>query len=194
MTIVATDDPYSLATFLGAVEPFADTLRRQGALSALEGLTRPLSHAAGQEAESVVHGFLGLDMIDLLAGGWLTYTKLTEAARRTCEVPGSEEVVALLDHRVRSVHHPTVKVFVDDQPVGTLRVDIEVVFDLEGLIAVVRAGKLAAVRAGRCTAGATVAVERITVADRRASFDLPGGVRLRGGVVLHPCTGPPAGA
>ncbi|MFF0413022.1 hypothetical protein ACFYUY_21590 [Kitasatospora sp. NPDC004745] len=191
MTTVSTDDPYALGTFLGAVEPFADSLHREGALQALTGLGRPLARAAEQEVASVVQGFLGLDMIDLLAGGWRTHAALTAAARSTCAAAGSEEVVALLDHRIRSVHHPSVKVLVDGVSVGTLAVDIEVEFDLSGIIAVVRGGRLVAVRAGSCTAKAGVAVERIPVAGRQGHFDLPGGVRFRRGVVLRRCADPP---
>ncbi|MFB7905751.1 hypothetical protein ACFC1T_04940 [Kitasatospora sp. NPDC056076] len=191
MTMVATDDPYSLATFLGPLEPLADALRRHDAVTALGGLDRALSRAAEQEVASVVHGFLGLDMIDLVAGGWRTQARLMEAARSTCAAPGSEEVVALVDHRVRSVHHPSVKVLVDGVSVGTLVVDIEVVFEIDGLVAVVRGGTLVAVRAGYCTATATVAVEQITVASRRGQFDLPGGVQWRRGMVLRHCTPPP---
>ncbi|MBV6696678.1 hypothetical protein [Kitasatospora aureofaciens] len=191
MTIVATDDPYALGTFMGAVEPLADSLHRQGVVKALSGLAKPLSQAAEHEVASVVHGFLGLDMIDLLAGGWRTHAALVEAAKSTCAAPGSEEVVALLDHRIRSVHHPTVKVLVDGVSVGTLALDIEVVFDLQGIVAVVRGGRLVAVRAGLCTAKATLAVEQITVASRQGRFDLPGGVRFRRGVVLRHCENPP---
>ncbi|MFF2143735.1 hypothetical protein [Kitasatospora sp. NPDC058190] len=193
MTMVATDDPYSLGTFLGTVEPLADALRRQDAVTALGGLNRALSQAAEQEVTRVVHGFLGLDMIDLVAGGWRTHAGLAAAARNTCAAPGSEEVVALLDHRVRSVHHPTVKVSVDGVPVGTLAVDIEVVFELNGIVAVVREGRLVAVRAGFCTAKAELAVERITVVSRQRQFDLPGGVRWRRGVVLRHCVPTPPG-
>ncbi|MFD9684651.1 hypothetical protein ACFXPX_23890 [Kitasatospora sp. NPDC059146] len=191
MTMVATDDPYSLATFLGAVEPFADVLRSNGLDTALDGLDTALARAARQEVASVVHGFLGLDMIDLLAGGWRTQSQLAAAARETCAAPGSEEVVALLEHRVRSVHQPSVNVLVDGVSMGTLEVDIEVVFELDGIVAVVRGGRLVAVRAGRCTASATVALERIPLLSRRREFDLPGGVGWRRGMVLRHCTPTP---
>ncbi|MFJ8477988.1 hypothetical protein [Kitasatospora sp. NPDC094011] len=191
MTMVPPDDPYSLATFLGAVDPLTDALRQQEAVTALSGLSRALHRAAEQEVAGVVHGFLGLDMIDLVAAGWRDYAGLAAAARNTCAAPDSEELVALVDHRVTSVHHPTVKVLVDGEPVGTLVVTIEVVFELEGIVVVVRRGRIVAVRAGYCTARATLAVEQIPVASRQRRFDLPGGVRWRRGVQLRPCPRPP---
>ncbi|MBD0689735.1 hypothetical protein [Streptomyces sp. CBMA123] len=86
------------------------------------------------------------------------------------------------------------KVLVDGEPVGTLVVTIEVVFDLQGIVVVVRRGRIVAVRAGHCTATATLAVEQITVASRQGQFDLPGGVRWRRGMQLRPCPLPPPGS
>ncbi|WP_370149272.1 hypothetical protein [Streptacidiphilus sp. EB129] len=55
---------------------------------------------------------------------------------------------------------------------------------LDGIVAVVREATLVAVRAGYCTATASLAVEQIIVASRQGRFDLPGAVRFHGGVPL----------
>ncbi|MGW2251082.1 hypothetical protein ACWCXH_12870 [Kitasatospora sp. NPDC001660] len=185
------DDPYTVGTFLNAADSIADAIHQQGMLGALSGLAEPLVPAVEEEVTRVVGGFLRLDMIDLLAGAWRTYAALTVAAERTLDAPRSEELVSLTRHRIRSVHHPTVNVLIDGVSVGTITVDVEVVFELDGVVAVVRGGRLVAVRAGYCTATAALAVEQIAVASRQGRFDLPGAVRFHRGVALLPPGQPP---
>ncbi|MEW1913756.1 hypothetical protein AB0442_35915 [Kitasatospora sp. NPDC085895] len=157
-----------------------------GLISDVRGLTAPIGRAVEREVASVVDGFLALDLFDLAAGGWRRHTALCEAARRTRDEPGSEEVVVLANHRITSVHRPKIDVLVDGSRIGTLDVDLKVVFDLEGLIGIVRQARLTAVRAGSCLITGSLAVQRITLTQRTARIDVGPTVELRHGVRLLP--------
>jgi hypothetical protein len=61
---------------------------------------------------------------------------------------------------------------------------ITVEFDLRGLLALVRRGRLVALRSGECTVIGTLAIEEKTVTSRSRRLDLPGMVRLRAGIPL----------
>ncbi|MEU2630273.1 hypothetical protein [Kitasatospora sp. NPDC007106] len=172
------------------VDTLAAALHDRGALddliSGAHGLTAPVGRAVEREVASVVSGFLALDLFDLVAGGWRRHTALRQAARRTRDEPGSEEVVALAKHRITSVHRPKVDVLVDGSRIGTLDVDLKVVFDLEGLVGVVRQARLIAVRAGSCMVTGSLAVQRIALAQQSGRISLGPTVELRHGVRLLP--------
>ncbi|MGW6568715.1 hypothetical protein [Streptomyces sp. NPDC054975] len=154
-------------------------------LAPVRGRTPAADRAVEHEMARVVDDFLGLDVLDLAAAGWRGHSALQSAARRTRDMPGSEEVVALATHRVTSTHRPYVDVYVDGAKIGTLDVQLNVVFWISGLVCVVRGGWLTAVRSGECAVDTSLAAQGAVIAERRGGrLDLPGGFALRGPVPL----------
>ncbi|WP_329316002.1 hypothetical protein OG723_38395 [Streptomyces sp. NBC_01278] len=166
-----------------APEALAESLQAHGAVTGLlpgvHGLTTAADRAVGRELATVVNGFLDLDLVSLLASGWSKYEALKEAARRTRRAPGSEEVVALATHTIRSEHHPSVDLLVDGAQAATVAVNLTVLFRISGLVGVVRDGLLVAARSGQCTVEAKLAVRDIVVVSREGRLDLPAALRLR---------------
>jgi hypothetical protein len=157
-------------------------------------LTDSAGHVVEQEVASVVDGFLSLDLLDLAVAGWRKHRSLAEAARRTREAPGTEEVVALATHKVTSTHRPSVDLTVDGARVGTVELCLTVAFDIRGMVAVVRDATLMSLQCGTCTTTGTLAMQEAVVASRRCTVDLPGRLRLRSGVpLLPPPDAPPPG-
>ncbi|OEJ21662.1 hypothetical protein AS594_39815 [Streptomyces agglomeratus] len=148
------------------------------------GMAGSAGRAVEREVATVVDGFLAMDLIDLLGAGWRKHSALTAAARRTRDTPDSEELVALVSHHITSTHRPCVDLIIDGVNVGTINLAITVDFDLNGVIAIVRDARLAALRSGECTATGTLAIEENTVASRNRRLDLPGMIRLRSGIPL----------
>lgn len=183
MSPAESNDHLSVPAFLfgangdsDAVGAFSRSLsERDVARSAGEGL-RNLSGSAvaavNREIATVASGVLDLDLGDLLVSGWRKYSSLVQAAERTVAAPGSEEVVVLASHRVTSSHRPYVDLFVDEVKVITLRFELKVVFDLNGLVAVVRLGELTALRSGECVVTATLALEDVPLTQRQRRVDL----------------------
>ncbi|GAA2792636.1 hypothetical protein GCM10010441_17360 [Kitasatospora paracochleata] len=177
------------------VDAIEQSLHQYGTVGALLGGVRRLTGSAGRAVEhevaTVTDGLLGLDLLDAVAGGWSRHAALRAAARRTRDAPGSEEVVALATHRITSRHRPQVEVLVDGAPVGTLEVDVDLAFELVGLVAVVRRARLTALRTGQCTLGGRLGVQGHLVTERKRQYDLPGAVRMRDGLRLLPSEPPP---
>jgi hypothetical protein len=132
----------------------------------------------------VASGVLDLDVVDLVVGGWRKHAALVEAARRTLAVPGTEQVVDLASHRITSVHRPYLTVLVDDVQVAKVDFELTVVFDVKALVAVVRAGRLVALRGGQCEVAATFAAEGILLAQQRRQLDLNARLPLGAGIQL----------
>lgn len=184
-TTTPRTEPLTVRSFLlGREDPdsaedlLAGRLRAGGAARTLLDGTRPLTpsadQAVGHELASVVDSFLALDIFDVAAGGWRKHAALTAAARRTRETPGSEEVLSLAHHEITSTHRPYVDVFVDGVKAGTLDVELDLLFRVAGLVAVVRDAQLVAVRGGECALDGCLTVQRIVLAERQGRLDLPG--------------------
>jgi hypothetical protein len=93
-------------------------------------------------------------------------------------------VVELASQRIRSRHRPFVDVLVNDVHMATVSLELDLEFLIKTLVASVRGGKVVNLRSGSCEATATLAVEGIQVASRRASFELP--LVIRWPLLLEP--------
>jgi hypothetical protein len=176
-----------------SVEPadaLAESLREHGTVETLvtgfTGLTAAAGRAVEGEVATVADDLLAPNLLDLAVAGWNRYEALKDAARRTRDAPTAEEVVALVTHRIESNHRPSVELFIDGKSVGAIELELDVAFEMAGVVAVVRQARLMAIRSGNCTITGTLAIAQARVAEQRRQFDLPGAVRLRHGVALLP--------
>jgi hypothetical protein len=151
---------------------------------ALQGLSQATRNAAIREISSVGAGLLELDLSALLVAGWRKYTALTQAARRTAAMPGSEEIVDIVTHRISVISHPNVELLVNDVRVTTVNFDLRIEFEVKALTAVVRSGRIVALDSGRCEVTGIVAIEGVVVATRTAELDLHLLVHLGDGIPL----------
>ena len=71
-----------------------------------------------QAVTRAVSGLLGIDVVDVLLGGWKRHHDLRAAARRTLTDPEDHEIVKLAAHVVELSEHPSGRVLVDDLPGG----------------------------------------------------------------------------
>jgi hypothetical protein len=190
MTTDALNDTATVRDLLFGSEPakatdaLAESLRGHGTIRTLVAGLPGLTAVVEREVASATAGLLSLNLLDVAVAGWKRYEALREAARRTRDASAAEEVVALATHRIESSHHPTVELFIDGKSVGTVDVELDVGFDIAGVVAVVRQARLTAIRSGNCTVTGTLAIEQTVVAKRQRKFDLPGAVRLHRGVAL----------
>ena len=152
----------------------------QSALRGLRSLSSSALQAVNHEIATVADGLLNLDLGEVLLSGWHKYTDLTKAAQRTLASPGSEEVVVLATHRVVSTHHPSVELLIDGVKVHTFVFELKLVFDLNGVTAVVRQGNLVALRAGECLVTATLALEGTALKlSKKGHINLPLALQLQ---------------
>jgi hypothetical protein len=151
------------ATGADTVEVLTHSLSEQGmtqsAIYGLHSLSGSALQAVNHEIATVADGLLNLDLGNVLISGWCKYTDLTKAAERTLAAPGSEEVVVLATHRVVSTHHPSIELLIDGVKIHTFIFEVKVVFDLNGVAAVLRQGELVALRGGECVVTATLTLE-----------------------------------
>lgn len=189
------------ATMLGGTATARDLLfgdARQGPDKALrESLGRSgtvrahipgpvgLSTVVDREVATKTDGLLSLNLADVVVAGWSRFDALMESARRTRAAgPTTEEIVALVTHRIESSYRPTVEVFLDGRTLATINIQLLLAFTISGVHAVIQQGRLTAVRTGSCTVTGSLAAQGTVLAKREHRFDLAGAVRLRHGIPL----------
>ena len=160
------------------------SIKVAGNLGGLDRLPAVTRAAVGREVTATAAGLLDVNLVGALVAGWRKHHDLRSAARRTLDVPGSKELVGLTDHQVTARQEPTVAVLVDGSRVATLHLGLTLVFDVTGLLAGIRGGRLVALHAGRCDITATLAIEGTDALTKRMSLDLPGVVPLSPGIWL----------
>lgn len=163
-------------------EAVAQAISQQGAARSALRSVRRLSASSvetvDREIGSVTGRLLDLDLGEILVSSWQKYSKLIESAERTLAAPGSEEIVELVTHRVSSTYTPHVDLAVERTLVHSFEFELELVFDVIGLEAVVREGALAMVRAGECVVTATLTLDGARLAKKRHLVNLDLMVRL----------------
>lgn len=166
------------------IDALARSLRDQSTLRAVVARCPGALSLAAREVAREANKNLSLDLFGLLIDGWMKYSALTEAARRTRDKPGTTETVELVTHHVKSSHPSTMDVFINGKSTGTLQVDVNIAFTVVALRGVVSDARLSAIECGTCTVTGAIAVDRNELVKRQGRFDLPGAVHLRGGVPL----------
>jgi len=189
MTVSTLYAPLTAGAFLFGESPGADTaaavahaISQQGAarsaLRSVHRLSASAVESVDREIGSVTDRLLELDLGELLVSSWQKYSALVESARRTLAAPGSEELVELVTHRVSSTYCPHVDLTVERTLIHSFEFELELVFDLIGVEAVVREGALAALHAGECAVTATLALDGARLAKKRHLVNLDLMVRL----------------
>jgi hypothetical protein len=186
-----TDRPLNASAFLFDDEDTGRALARaldeHGVLGSLDSalglMAQTTREAAGDQVAAVADGVLSLDLGDLVVAGWRKQGRLAAAAQRTAAHPGTSEVVELATHRVSSVHHPYVELFVNDVRVTTVNFEFDLEFEVKALVATVRDGHLVSLHSGDCELSATLTAEGVRLASKRRRFSLP--LVVRWPLLLH---------
>ena len=143
------------------------------------GLLRQVGRSfVAQEFTRVLLEVIDSDLVTLIGTAWRKHWLLIDAADRTAGSPGAQEQVVLATHHISSIQEPDVDVLLDGALLGTINLTLEASFDIRGLIATIREGRIVFIRAGSCSAAASLAVEGVEIARRATEFDLRSEVSL----------------
>jgi hypothetical protein len=172
----AADEIQRLLGERGLLEPTVGSRKR-----VRSGLVR----AASAEVGSVAAGLLDMDLVDVLVSGWKKYGALFSAAEETMWSPDEELWVDLATHRITSTHAPSVELVLDGVTVGSIDFEIELGAEIQALRAVVRGGKLTAIRSGHIEMSARLSCEGVELKSVTREFDPSLELDLGDGVPLR---------
>jgi hypothetical protein len=195
MTNTTITAPLTARTFLFEDGTDADTAEAVGhairdhgdarsALWSVRHLSSSALELVDRRVGAATNSLLDQNLGDMLLSGWRKYVALTESARRTLAAPGSEEIVELLTHRVRSTYLPHVDLYIDGVLIHSFQFELDIVFDLTGLAAAVTQGQLVMLHGGKCVITTILNLEGAQLAKRQGTVDLELLVPLRPPVPL----------
>jgi hypothetical protein len=187
-TAELSGSPVTIRTVLFGDDPRAVVPKRGWAvlrekLSRVRAEMRPV---AERELAAAVAGLVDVDLADSVREAWRSHSRLIAAARATVANPGTTEVVSLATHQITATHTPHVDLVIDEVKVATVEVTVEVLIEVQSLVATVYAGRLVAVHNGRCEVDVSLRYSGVELVSGRAALDAPRTVSLGEGIdLLH---------
>ncbi len=117
-----------------------------------------LSPKAIQEEMSAKLGeVLDVGLGDVMAAAWEKATVLLEYADPAKHPPEETILLPLAKHSIKSAHAPHVDLKIKDILIGSLRLKVQLLLELEGVVLKVQGGRIRAVQAGSCQASGSLA-------------------------------------
>jgi hypothetical protein len=128
--------------------------------------------ALGEEIEAKLRMVMSETLVDLVLGGWRSYGAVTQAMRSSRNQPGVERIVALRNHTISAQRQHDLDIEVDSVRVMTLSTRLTMHVGMNGAVAVVKDGRVLAIRSGQAEADGTVTLEGVQIAHARRTFAL----------------------
>ncbi|MEA5115602.1 MAG: hypothetical protein VB050_16410 [Geobacteraceae bacterium] len=148
------------------------------------GVTWPVAFS---ELLNKIGDVLDIRLTDILVAAWQKYRQIRKYSDSAAYPPGETFLVPLAEHTVRSTHHPRIEILVDDHPVATVDLEIEIALTLEEAILKISDGKIKGVTTGACTGKGIIKCEGFTVLEKETEpFRLPGAIDLGEGIPIGP--------
>lgn len=151
---------------------------------ALGDLPATGKNAVVAEVGKVAAGVLEMDVGDIFTVAWGKHADLRRAAAASLAEPDGEQVVGLATHTVSFAQEPGVAVHLAGHPVATVTLLVQLDIEVRGLLAVVKAGRLTAVRLGAGDLTGKLTLAGRLILSRSRTIDLPRAINLRDGIAL----------
>ncbi len=134
---------------------------------------------------------VGLDQV--LVSAWKKYQGLQEYADPEKHPPEETALVPLAKHSIKSAHKPHVDLKVKNVLIGSIRLEVQLALQLEGVVLKVQAGRILDLRGGACQASGSlkcllkskVGTKDILSLQRETpKFQLPGAFSFGAGIAI----------
>ncbi len=193
------DLDYTLADFFGVdTEAIGGQQRKelQSALGKRQDLSEIRERAGVRPHDVVLDTVLdkAVDALDtqlttVLIRGWTQWRKVRNRFREAVAEPDKTFVVPLLEHKLTSTHKPHVDVFLGNQRLGRIDIEVSLEIVIKGASLRVENAAIAAIDTGSCAGTGKIKIEGVQIA-KRESQPLPfaGTIRLTQPVPLQPAT------
>jgi hypothetical protein len=154
------------------------------ATDVLSGVGASLCAGASAQLAELASEFLDVDVAKVMLESWRKYRALQDAAASTRDTREIQRV-SLATHTINLVQHPRVDVVLGDRTIATVRFELEIVISADGLVAVVRGGKLVALTGGTCRVHASFSANDVCLGDAERTIEPHLFIALGDGVPLY---------
>lgn len=142
---------------------------------------------ARDEIIKKVGDLLNVGIPEIMVGAWNKYREILKYADREKYDPEETILVPLVEHTIKSEHHPYLEVLINDKPVGKIRCDILISLTVKGITLKIQDAKIKEILTGTCKGKGTLKLENCVILEEDTeSLPLPGSISLGEGVPIVP--------
>lgn len=135
-------------------------------------------------AEKTVE-MLDIPVVRILFPAWKKYREIMEFANPEKHPPGETSLVSLVEHTVKTEHHPYLQVSYHGLEFPKIEFTLSAELTLQGIVLRIQDGKIKEIKEGTIEGKGSLLLEKESVLERPfGSYDLPGKVDLGGGIPL----------
>ncbi len=128
---------------------------------------------------------LNIKIKDILIGAWQKHKEIKKYADREKYSPGETVLCPLTRHKVKSIHHPSVEILVNDHTLGRMVFDLVLLFDLEGFILKIRDARIVEILTGSCRGSGTFRYDEVVLLKKESGkIPMPGSISLGEGIPI----------
>lgn len=130
--------------------------------------------AAMPDAAEKICDLFDVKLPDIFWRAWKKADDFTELVAESKQNPEAPKYLELVDHTIRSEHHPYIEVRIADMPAKKIEFVVTVSFKVKGLVLTIKAGEIEEILTGRCEAEGKVEYAHVTIAEKKlAPIPLP---------------------
>jgi len=174
----------------GVKDPSPDRWDRFQATVSREVKTIKWPAAMPDVAEKIC-GLFDVKLPDLFLISWRKADDLRRALAESKKTPDATKYLELVEHVIRSEHHPYVEARIGGAPVHRIQFDVKLTFRLKGFVLKIKAGEIEEMQTGRCEVEGRVEYAGLPIAEKKlAPIALPALCKFKSEEVLHIYTAP----
>ena len=122
---------------------------------------------------------------DLFLMSWKKADDLRKALDESRKTPEATKYLELVEHTIRSEHHPYIEARIRNLPVKKIQFVVKLTFRLKGFVLKIKAGQVEEIQTGRCEAEGKVEYAGLTIAEKKLSpIALPALCRFKSEEIL----------
>ena len=160
----------------------------EGLAATLAGRTDTMGSTATLQAIATkLPDLLGIDIGQVLVGGWTKSEELRRYADPNRYPPDETMLVELIQHSIRSSHAPHLDFMIRDTQMSRIDFELEVKLDVDGAVLTIRDGKIWALSVGTCVASGELTCEGHSIMAKKSEpIEIPGTYALAQPVQIAP--------
>jgi hypothetical protein len=138
-----------------------------------------------KQIEEKIPDLLNIGIPDILLMAWNKYSILLKYLDKDKYPPDETFLVNLVDHTIKSEHHPFIEILFNEVPKTRIDFTITISLAFKGIILKIQDGKIMEIMTGSCKAKGSVKCENLVLPEMESdSFTLPGSIKLGDGIPI----------
>jgi len=150
------------------------------------GWTDAVRGAVTSEVSRRYGELMGVELVDIMSGAWKKYAGLLQYTDKSKHPPEESILVPLGKHTIDSKHSPGIEVFLDNQLILKLMLDVVLALKFESVILRIENGRIREIRPGTVRAEGSIKYGTAALAELKSeTIRIPGIINLGYGIEIR---------